>query len=131
VIRTISAKQGYDGFAHASIEKEKSFDINHLHRVFGHCGMETLKNTVTLYGLEYSGDFETCEECAVAKAQQKNNNKSSNVPGERLYINISSITEISFEGAKFWALIVDDCTDYYWSFVMKNKSDQLIKSRPY
>jgi hypothetical protein len=69
MMRTISAKQGYDGFAHASIEKEKWFDINHLHRVFGHCGMETLKNTVKLYGLKYSGDSETCEECAVANTQ--------------------------------------------------------------
>jgi Reverse transcriptase (RNA-dependent DNA polymerase)/gag-polypeptide of LTR copia-type/Zinc knuckle len=127
MMRTISAKQSYDGFAHASIEMEKSFDINHLHRVFGHCGLETLKNTVKLYGLKYSGDFETCEECAVAKARQKNVNKnwssSSNIPGERLYIDISSIKESSFGGAKFWALIVDDCTDYCWSFVMKNKSD--------
>jgi hypothetical protein len=46
---------------------------------------------------------------------------SSNVPGKRLYIDISSIKEFSFKGAKFWALIVDDCTDYCWSFVMKNK----------
>jgi len=51
MMRTISAKQAYGGFAHASIEKEKRFDINHLHRVFGHCGMETLKNTVKMYGL--------------------------------------------------------------------------------
>jgi len=85
-MRTISDKQAYGGFAHTSIEKEKRLDINHLHRVFGHCGMETLKNTVKLYGLKYSGDFETCEECAVAKARQKNTNKnwsgSSNVPGK-------------------------------------------------
>jgi hypothetical protein len=62
---------------------------------------------------------------------RKNVNKnwlgSSNLPGERLYISISSIKERSFGGAKFWALIVDDYTDYFWSFVMKNKLD--IKSR--
>jgi hypothetical protein len=48
---------------------------------------------------------------------------SSNVPGESLYIEISSIKEICFVKAKFWALIVDDCTDYCWRFVMKNKLD--------
>jgi hypothetical protein len=37
------------------------------------------------------------------------------------------IEERSFGGAKFWALIIDDHTDYCWSFVMKNKSD--IKAR--
>jgi hypothetical protein len=49
------------------------------------------------------------------------------LPGERLYINISSIKERIFGGAKFWALIVDDYSDYCWSFVMKNKSD--LKTR--
>jgi hypothetical protein len=48
---------------------------------------------------------------------------SSNVPGEQLYIDISAIKERSFGGVKFWALIVDDCTDNCWSFVVKNKSD--------
>jgi hypothetical protein len=49
------------------------------------------------------------------------------LPGERLYVDISSIKERSFGGAKFWALIVDDYTDFCWSFVMNHKSD--IKAR--
>jgi hypothetical protein len=49
------------------------------------------------------------------------------LPGERLYINISSIKERSLGGAKFWALIVYDYTDYCWSFVLKNKSDLKVK----
>jgi hypothetical protein len=61
------------------------------------------------------------------KARQKNVNKnwlgSSNIPCQRLYIDISSIQERSFGGAKFWAVIVDKCTDYCWSFVLKNKSN--------
>jgi Reverse transcriptase (RNA-dependent DNA polymerase) len=133
MMRPIVTEKPHDGCAHTSIGKERSFDINHLHRVFGHCGLETLKNTVKMHGLKYSGEFKTCEECAVAKARQKNVNKSwsgsSNVPGERLYIDISSIKERSFGGAKFWALIVDDCTDYCWSVVLKNKSDLKVKVR--
>jgi hypothetical protein len=86
---------------------------------------------IKMYGFKSSGSFDTCEQCAIAKAQQKNVNNnwlgSSNLPGERLYVDISSIKEKSFGGAKFWALIVDDYTEYCWSFVMKNKSD--IKAR--
>jgi hypothetical protein len=48
---------------------------------------------------------------------------SSNVPGELIYNDLSSNKERSFGGAKFWALIVDNYTDYCWNFVMKNKSD--------
>jgi hypothetical protein len=79
-----------------------------------------------MYGLKHSGNFETCKECAVAKARQKNVNKnwlnSSDVPDERLYIDISSIAGKSFGGAKFWALIIDDYSDYCWSFILKRKS---------
>jgi hypothetical protein len=104
-----------------------TYDINHLHKLLGHCGQEILNDTVKMYAFKSSGNFEKCEQCAIAKSWQKNVKKnwldSSDVPGERLYINISSIKERYFGGAKFWALIVDDCTDYCWSFVLKNKSD--------
>jgi hypothetical protein len=48
---------------------------------------------------------------------------SSNVPGKRLYIDISAIKESIFGRAKFWSLVVDDYMDYFWSFVIKKKSD--------
>jgi hypothetical protein len=64
-----------------------------------------------------SGNLETCERYAIGKALDKNVNKkwlgSSNMSDECLYINISSIKERIFWGTKFWALIVDDCTDYF------------------
>jgi hypothetical protein len=126
-MQPILSERAYGGRAHTTIEKEKNFNVNHLHRIFGHCGHETLKNTIKMYGFNSSGVLETCEECAIAKAQQKNVNKnwlgSRNVPCERLYMDISSIKQRSFGGAKFWALIVDECTDYCWSFVLKNKPD--------
>jgi hypothetical protein len=37
---------------------------------------------------------------------------SINVMSESHYIDISSIKEKSFGGAKFWDLVDDDCTDY-------------------
>jgi hypothetical protein len=71
-----------------------------------------------MYGFKSSGNFDRCEQCAIAKARQKNVNKnwlgSSNLPGECLYVVISSIKERSICGANFWALIVDDYTYYCW-----------------
>jgi hypothetical protein len=117
--------------ANASISNERVYDIDHLNKLFGHCGQEILNKTMKMYGFKSSGNFDTCEQCAIVKARQKNVNKnwlgSSNVPGERLYVDISSIKERSIGGEKFWAFIVDDYTDYCWIFVMKNKSD--IKAR--
>jgi hypothetical protein len=105
-----------NGFANASISNERTYDINHLHKLFGHCGQEILNKTIKIYGFKSFGSFDTCEQCAIMKARQKNVNKnwlgSSNLPGERLYVDISSIKERSFGGAKFWALIVDDYSDH-------------------
>jgi hypothetical protein len=107
--------ENINGFSNASINYERIYDINHLHKLFGHCGREILNKMIKMYGFKSSGSFDTCEQCAIAKAQQKNVNKnwlgSSNLPGERLYIDISSIKERSFGGAKVWALIVDDYKD--------------------
>ena len=44
-------------------------------------------------------------------------------PGDRLFMDISSIKYASAGGAKFWALFVDDCTDFVFGIYMKKKSD--------
>jgi hypothetical protein len=36
MMRPILRERAYSGYAHTTIEKEKSFDINNLHRIFGH-----------------------------------------------------------------------------------------------
>jgi hypothetical protein len=65
-----------NGFANASISTERSFDINCLHKLVEHCGQEILNNTIKMYGFKSSGSFDTCEQCAIAKARQKNVNKN-------------------------------------------------------
>jgi transposase InsO family protein len=52
---------------------------------------------------------------------------SSNLPIEHLYVDISSIKERIIDGAKFWALVVDDYKYYCWSFMLKNNSDLKVK----
>ena len=63
--------------------------------------------------------FNTCEACSVGKSRQKNGNKEwkggSITPGDRLFIEISSIKGNSFTGAKF-SLIVD--VSYCWSYLV-------------
>jgi hypothetical protein len=64
-----------NGFANASISNERIYDINHLHKLFGHCDQEILNKTIKMYGFKSSSIFDTCEKCAIAKARQKNVNK--------------------------------------------------------
>jgi hypothetical protein len=39
------------GFDTESINNKRSYDINHLHKVFGYCGQEILNNTIEMYGI--------------------------------------------------------------------------------
>jgi hypothetical protein len=81
--------------------------------------------------LKLKGDFKVCEDCAVAKTRQKNLKKywngGSQVSGERVYLDINSNRDESYGGSCFWALLVDDYSDYCWSIFLKNKSD--LKSK--
>jgi hypothetical protein len=99
-----------------SNKNEFKFDLNKLHKVIRHCGEEALQITAKTYDWKLLGKLETCEYCAVGKSKQKNPNKQwlqgSKNPGERVYIVISSIKGKIFGGSMFWALIIDDCTNY-------------------
>jgi hypothetical protein len=53
--------------------------------------------------------------------------ESRNIPGERIYIGISSIKERSLADAKCLAIAVFDYSDNCWSFFLKTKSDLKTK----
>jgi len=53
----------------------------------------------------------------------KDKNVRSNLRGERLFVDISSTENESFGKKRFWLLVVDDATDYCWSFFLKEKSE--------
>ncbi len=44
-------------------------------------------------------------------------------PGERLFVDISSMKNRNLGGSKFWALVVDDFSDFLWGKFSSKKSD--------
>jgi hypothetical protein len=93
--------------------------------MLGQCGLDRLDKIAKIHDFKLCRDLQTCEECA--KSRQKNVNKDwkggSQVPEERLHLEISSIRDASYGGFKFWALIVDNYTDFCWGIFLKNKSE--------
>lgn len=61
--------------------------------MMGHCGTKTLQKTTNILGFKLIGKIEVCQDCALVKARQKNISKEwkggNQVPGERIYLNIS------------------------------------------
>ena len=107
-----------------------SMDTNRFHKVFGHVHEATGKLTARYYSVETTGTIQPCEDCNLSKARQKNVAKSTmtmaTTPGERLFLDISSVAHKSFGGSKFWILVLDDKTDMIWSIFVQHKN-QLAK----
>jgi hypothetical protein len=46
--------------------------VNKVYEMIGHCGVDRLKKTANIHGLKLKGEFKVCEDCALAKARQRN-----------------------------------------------------------
>jgi hypothetical protein len=107
--------QRTDVMANLMLERGKTIDINVLHSVLGHPSQDIAKQTAQYYGWKITGTFKPCSNCQTAKSKQnsvmKESETKSTIPGERIFIDTSSVKTKSFGGSKFWLLVVDDCTD--------------------
>ena len=107
----------------------KAIDINDLHMILGHPSQNITRNTARKNQIQVIGTMKECHECALVKIKQhkiaKETTHRSNVPGERLCIDISSVRSPSYGGAKFWLLIIDDatrtCLEYFSKIQERDK----------
>ncbi len=117
-----------DAKENALIVKDKT-DIKLLHRRLGHPSYDYTKRTASLYDIKWEGEPVTCEGCAMGKGQQKAVKKSTENRAkeryERLFVDISSLPDLSLKGSKFWVLLVDDATRYKWSYFIQTKDEIL------
>ena len=112
------------------IEQGRKIPIQKLHYVVGHTGKHLINPTRKYLGIQTTGKYSQCEPCAIGKIRQANIPKVSKGqqeknPGERIFIDISSMLYPSAGGKKHWLLIVDESTDYTHSFPLKKKSDMI------
>ena len=121
-IKTEEAK----GQAFPTVMKTPKMELNQLHQQLGHPHLVSTLETAKNYGWNVFGEWKVCEDCAMCNAKQKNVGKiakmPSNIPGERFYMDISSVKAVSTGGSQFWCLVVDEATKMKWSFFLKEKS---------
>lgn len=104
-----------------------SYDVYHSRLM--HANDEVLRRTGQRLGWKFNQkeNKTTCISCAMGKSKQKKIPKTTHVkatrPGERLFVDISSMKNRSLGGSKFWALVVDDHTDFLWGKFFSKKSD--------
>ena len=102
-------------------------DINDLHIELGHLLQAIMRSTTKSFGIKAPSTFKPCEDCALGKAKQRVVSKKavpcSQILGERLFFDISSPTTPTFGGKRHWLLVIDDYSNYCWSFFSSEKSD--------
>ena len=96
----------------------------YFHRVTGHVGHHLMDATAKYYKVNLTGKVNNCLSCSLEKIRQKNipkkyEDKSKN-PGERMYLDISSMKEDSIR-----VVLVDEATKYKKSFFLKKKNEQV------
>jgi hypothetical protein len=98
------------------------------HAEIGHPNMQTTIMTANAQNIKLEGPADVpCVSCAIGKARKKRISKQnlvsrSKIPGERLFLDISSQKVSSLGGNMHWLLVLDDCTDNGFSFFLKEKS---------
>jgi hypothetical protein len=115
-----------------ALDKGQRVKMKDLHGLLTHVGEDTARKTAKHYEWEVYGTLEPCNHCATAKARQKNMNKSveskSEIPGERLLLDSSSVKGLSYGNKKFWQLVVDDCSNLGFSdfLIRKNETEKKV-----
>ena len=86
----------------------------YFHKVTGHAGHHLMDATAKHYKVNLTGKVNNCLSCSLEKIIQKNipkkNQDKSNKPGERMYLDISSMRKPSMGGRQHWAMLVDEAT---------------------
>ena len=101
----------------------------YCHRVTGHAGHHLMDATAKYYKVNLTGKVNNCLSCSLEKIRQKNipkkNEDKSKNPGERMYLDISSMRKPSMGGRQHWVMLVDEATKYKKSFFLKKKNEQV------
>jgi hypothetical protein len=117
-------------------EAGQKINIEKAHQLMGHMSEDSTRATAMALGWEIvRGSLQPCESCTVGKAKQKNVPKKSNhipavKPGERLYLDMSSVKgekdDPKVNPKRHWCIMVDEATNLKFSDFYQTK-DGMVK----
>ena len=101
----------------------------YFYRVTRHAGHHLMDATAKHCNVNSTGKVNNCLSCSLEKLRQKNipnkNEDKSEKPGERMYLDISSMRKPSMGGRQHWVMLVDEAIKYKKSFFLKKKNEQV------
>ena len=102
----------------------------YFHKVTEHDGYHLMDATAKYYKVNLTGKVNNCLNCSLEKIRQKNipkkNEDKSSYPGERMYLDISTVRKPSMGGRQHWVMLVDEASKYKKSFFLKKEQVEPI-----
>ena len=103
-------------------------EYNDLHRIMGHAHKRIIKDTANKLKIKLidSENGNPCTDCTMAKLRIRNfgnDSTTSTEVGGTICMDISGVRTVSYGGAKFWLLLLDEYSDFVWSFFLHTKDE--------
>jgi hypothetical protein len=100
----------------------------------GHVNNKLLTSTAKYYGINLTGKLKLCINCAHAKIKRHpipaaHISRATDIE-HRLFLDITHLPTPSIGANNYWLLVLDDATDFAFSFFLKNKSESPSKIIP-
>jgi hypothetical protein len=105
-------------------------DLDKFHNILVPPPNVTLKETAKANNIQLTGvNHRPCTHCAEAKIRMKKISKeaahTATIKGERIMIDLSWIKTESVTKNHYWLLIMDEYTNFWWSYFLKTKNEQV------
>jgi hypothetical protein len=105
-----------------------AMNFDKFHSLMGHPNNAVLKETAKAHNIQLTDiHHRPCQHCAQAKIRMKNipkeNDNIATKKGARLLNDISWIRTATYADNRYWLLVMDEYTNFLWSFFMKTKDE--------
>ena len=101
-------------------------NINNLHVELGHPSKSIICATTKALGIQVTSTFKPCDDCDLGKMKQQAVSKKAvpclKILGERLFFDIISPSTPTFGSKQHWLLVVDNSSNFIWSFFLKKSN---------
>jgi hypothetical protein len=99
-----------------------------FHSTMGHPNNAVLNEAAKAHKIQLTDvHHRPCQHCTKAKIRMKNIPKENDIittkRDERILIDISWIRTATYADNRYWLLVMDEYTNFLWSFYMKTKDE--------
>jgi hypothetical protein len=103
-----------------------TIDMNTAHNRFGHVNEQSLRTTMSHFGIKLTGKLNACPGCLLYKARARGVPKTTKLnassPGGNFYLDTSGPYSETLKRNRYWVKICDQYSGMSWNYFVAEKS---------